>query len=316
MHPRERGAYADRLDEDYWAYVDRVEAFFPTATLDLPLAEQRRVYDRMCRAFHPGRPADIETVDGAIQLPGRSIPIRRYRPMSPRKHAAVLFFHGGGFVFGGLDSHDDTAADLCAGCGLDVISVDYRLAPEHTHPAAFDDAFAAFEWLSVSRLGPIVVVGESAGGTLAAAISHAARRRSRTPAAQLLIYPSLGGEPGRSHREHAFAPLLTAADLAAYRDVRSGGRPPMADATFEPLTDLSFADLPPSVIVTAECDPLSSEGEVYRDRILAAGGRAIWRDEPRLTHSFLRARPTVARAREAFQRIVADLAELVDGISR
>lgn len=305
-----RGAYADRLDDNYWAYVARVNAFFPPESSDWPLAEQRRVYDRMCRAFHPGRPAGLICEDTAIHLRDRSIPIRRYRPERMLPGPVVLFFHGGGFVFGGLDSHDDTAGDLCVETGLEMVSVDYRLAPEHLHPAAFDDALAAFDWLAAATSQPIILVGESAGGTLAAAVAHAVRGQARGPVAQLLIYPSLGGEPGPSHREHAQAPLLTASELAAYRDIRSGGQPSVSDPTFEPLADTSFADLPTTIIVTAECDPLSSEGEAYRDRMLAAGGDATWREEPRLTHSFLRARSSVKRARDAFERIIADLAQL------
>lgn len=305
-----RGAYSDRLDDDYWAYIERANAFFPSDALGWPLDEQRRIYDRMCRAFHPGRPGGLICEDTAISLRDRSIPIRRYRPERALPGPMVLFFHGGGFVFGGLESHDDTVGDLCVETGIEMISVDYRLAPEHPHPASFEDALAAFDWLAAATSQPIILLGESAGGTLAAAVVHAVRGRARVPAGQLLIYPSLGGEPGRSHREHAQAPLLTTAELAAYRDLRSGGQPPMADPSFEPLSDTSFADLPATVVVTAECDPLSSEGEAYRDRIIAAGGDATWREEPRLTHSFLRARPSAMRARQAFERLVADLGEL------
>jgi acetyl esterase len=110
--------------------------------------------------------------------------------------------------------------------------------------------------------------------------------------------------------EHADAPLLTIADIDFYRRIRSAPGQSANDPTFSPLKDRDFCGLPPTVIITAECDPLSSDGEAYRDRIVAAGGRVLWREEPRLVHSFLRARPTVPRAAAAFGRIIRDIAKL------
>ena len=305
-----RGDYADRLDPAYWDYIDAANAHFPANAATLPFAQQRVLYDAMCQRFHPGRPPGVKGKDAAIDGPGGRIPIRLYRTGGGPSAAVVLFFHGGGFVFGGLESHDDTCADLCAGTGLEIVSVDYRLAPEHLHPASFDDTLASWHWLSNETSRPIILAGESAGGTLAAAVVRAVRKEPRSAAGQLLIYPSLGGQAGHSHRAHAFAPLLTLDEVESYRRLRSAGAPPGRDPSFEPLADTDFRGLPPTVVVTAECDPLSSEGEAYRDAIRAAGGSAIWREEPRLTHSFLRARTTVPRAREAFARIVSDLAAL------
>src|SRR5262249_54150568 len=148
--------------------------------------------------------------------------------------------------------------------------------------------------------------GESAGGNLAAAVAHARRGHPRAAIGQVLIYPSLASEMrGRSYREHADAPMLTVRDLAIYRRLHLGGREAAKDPQLAPLDDDDFANLPPTAIVTAECDPLSSDGEAYRDRILAAGGRAWWHEEAGLVHSFLRARKSSRRARESFTRIVA-----------
>ncbi|TIX55624.1 MAG: alpha/beta hydrolase, partial [Mesorhizobium sp.] len=149
--------------------------------------------------------------------------------------------------------------------------------------------------------------------------AHATRHHPRPAIGQVLIYPDLGGpEPGGkesagSYVEHAEAPLLTLSDIEYYRQVRSGKTQSPADPTFLPLRDSDFSGLPPTVVVTAQCDPLSSDGEAYRDRILAAGGRAWWYEEPRLVHSFMRARKTVPRASEAFTRIVAAIATLGKG---
>lgn len=305
--------YATLIDAETWAFIERTNSFYPPDTIDFSMDRQRAVYDRMCRAFHAGYPDDVTAETSTIALPDRTIPIRIYRRAEPDTGAVVLYFHGGGYVLGGLESHDDVCADLTSSTGYELVSVDYRLAPEHLHPAAFEDALAAFRWLAARTGSPIVLAGDSAGGNLAAAVAHATRREARRPAGQLLIYPGLGTDrSGRSYADHAEAPMLTVRDLDFYRDIRGG--PPAPDPTREPLADTDFSGLPPTVVVTAECDPLSSDGELYRDRIVAAGGRAIWREESGLVHSFMRGRKTVVRAAEAFARIAADLGALGRGV--
>ncbi|RUU11339.1 alpha/beta hydrolase [Mesorhizobium sp. USDA-HM6] len=312
--PGRRGKYADLLDPELWGYIDKVNSWYPPEILAAPIAEQRTVYAKMCVAFHQGHPEGVTTSDGLVAAAAHAIPVRRYRMADKAAAAIVVYYHGGGFVLGDLDSHDDICAEICAGTGFDVVSADYRLAPEHLHPASVDDALAVFEWVAATSMLPIVLCGESAGGNLAAAVAQATRRHPRHAIGQVLIYPGLGGdETGRSYVEHAEAPLLTVADIEFYRRIRSAPKQSPDDPTFSPLRDSDFSGLPPTVIVTAECDPLSSDGEAYRDRILAAGGRAWWREEPRLVHSFLRARPTVPRAAAAFARIVADIGALGAG---
>jgi len=309
--PTGRGKYADRLDPELWDYIDKVNSWYPPEIVAAPIAEQRAVYNRMCVAFQQGRPEGVSVNDGIVASPAHAIPVRRYRMANRIPTAIVVYYHGGGFVLGDLNSHDDICAEICAGTGFEVISADYRLAPEHPHPASFYDALAVFEWVAVTSALPIVLCGESAGGNLAAAVAQATLHHPRHAVGQMLIYPGLGGDgTGRSYLEHAEAPLLTFADIDFYRRIRSTPGQPPEDPTFSPLKDRDFTGLPPTVIVTAECDPLSSDGEAYRDRIVAAGGRAAWREEPRLVHSFLRARPTVPRAAEAFERIIADIARL------
>ncbi|RWM77898.1 MAG: alpha/beta hydrolase [Mesorhizobium sp.] len=308
-----RGKYTTLLGPALWAYIDRVNAWYPPE-IDLPVDKQRAVYDAMCRTFHAGTPAGVEASDGTVAAGDHAIPMRRYQLAGKAPQAMVVYYHGGGFVLGGLDSHDDICAEICAGTGFAVLSADYRLAPEHLHPAAFDDALAVFEWAASTSGLPIVLCGESAGGNLAAGVAHAARRHPRPAIGQVLIYPELGGnESAGSYVEHAEAPLLTRSDIEFYRQVRSGKAQSPDDPTFSPLRDSDFSGLPPTVIVTAQCDPLSSDGEAYRDRILAAGGRAWWYEEQRLVHSFLRARKTVPRAGEAFIRIVAAIATFGKG---
>jgi acetyl esterase len=298
--------YKTLIDTETWAFIERTNSYYPPDTIDYTVAQQRGIYDRMCREFFAGYPNDVAVETSAIATPTHDIPIRIYRtPTSDKAAAMVLYFHGGGFILGGLDSHDDVCAELCARTGYEVVSVDYRLAPEHLHPAAFDDVRSAFEWAAGTRSRPILLCGDSAGGNLAAALSHATRGHPREPIGQVLIYPGLGGDRSKgSYVTHAEAPMLTVRDLEFYKHIRSGGQERSGDATLAPLADTDFSKLPPTVLITAQCDPLSSDGEAYRDRIIAAGGKATWFEEPGLVHGYLRARHTVGRARASFTRIV------------
>ncbi|OJU48745.1 MAG: esterase [Mesorhizobium sp. 61-13] len=296
--------YEKLIDAETWAFIERTNAFYPEDTGERTVAEPRAIYDRMCREFHAGYPDGVAAQTSSIPTPTHDIPIRIYRAGEPGA-AVVIYFHGGGFILGGLESHDDVCAELCARTGFEVVSVDYRLAPEHVHPAHFDDAMSAFEWAAATYACPILLCGDSAGGNLAAAVSHATRGHKTKPVGQVLIYPALGGDMSRgSYLTHAQAPMLTTSDLHFYEQVRTGGVDRTGDITMAPLADADFAYLPPTVVFTAECDPLSSDGEAYRDRLVAAGGRAFWLEEDGLVHGYLRGRHTVGRARSSFTRIV------------
>ncbi|RUW60363.1 alpha/beta hydrolase [Mesorhizobium sp. M7A.F.Ca.US.008.03.1.1] len=305
--------YKTLIDAETWAFIERTNSYYPPDTIDYTIAQQREIYDRMCREFFAGYPEGIAVETSAIATPTHDIPIRIYR--SPfRAAVTVLYVHGGGFILGGLDSHDDVCAELCARTGYEVVSVDYRLAPEHLHPAAFDDAMSAFEWAAANRDHPVVLCGDSAGGNLCAAISHATRGHAKRPVGQVLIYPGLGGGRSKgSYVRHAEAPMLTMRDLEFYKHIRTGGQDRSGDATLAPLADTDFSNLPPTVLITAQCDPLSSDGETYRDLVVAAGGRATWFEEPGLVHGYLRARHTVGRARASFTRIADAVAALGQG---
>lgn len=302
--------YTKLIDGETWAYIERVNSFYPPDTVDYTIDQQRAVYERMCLAFHTGYPQGVLAQDATIPTPACDIPIRIYRK-AEKPGAVVLYFHGGGFILGGLDSHDDVCAEICDRTGYEVVSVDYRRAPEHLHPAAFDDALAAFEWAVKTCKQPVILSGDSAGGNLAAAVSHATRGGAARPVGQMLIYPGLGGDrTSGSYVTHAEAPQLTLRDLEFYKHVRTGGGDPTGDITLAPLADVDFSNLPPTVVITAECDPLSSDGEAYGRRIAEAGGRAYWLEEPGLVHGYLRARHSVVRARASFTRIVDTITAL------
>ncbi|WP_157015662.1 alpha/beta hydrolase [Mesorhizobium xinjiangense] len=306
--------YSKLIDAETWAFIDRTNAFYPPDTTDYTIDQQRAVYDRMCREFFAGYPDSVTAETTAVETAAHDITIRIYRSATAGHSAVVLYFHGGGFILGGLESHDDVCAELCQRTGFEVVAVDYRLVPEHVHPAAFDDAMRAYRWAADRDARPILLCGDSAGGNLAAAVAHRARDHARVPVGQVLIYPGLGGDMSAgSYVTHAAAPMLTVRDLEFYGRLRSGGSDSAGDATYAPLADSDFARLPPSVVITAECDPLSSDGQDYRDRVLAAGGKAVWFEETGLVHGYLRARHTVARAAVSFERIVAAVRALGNG---
>ena len=294
--------YQTLIDAETWAFIRRTDACYPPDTASRTIAEQRQIYDAMCGVFHQGYPAGITAQDSVIA----GVPCRTYAGAAP----VVLYLHGGGFVVGGLNSHDDVCAEICAATGLTVVAADYRLSPEHDHPAAFDDALAVARALA----GPIVLVGDSAGGNLAAAVSHHLRGSGVTVLGQVLIYPGLGGDTGRgSYLTHAHAPMLTRDDVLFYAGIRHSGAVVRGDPTVSPLQDSDFSGLPPTLAVSAECDPLADDARDYSAAICAAGGRAEWVLEPGLVHGYLRARHSVARARASFARICTAISAISKG---
>lgn len=306
--------YSRLIGPEITAYMARVDACYPPDAVDRSVEEQRKVYNAMCKVFYAGRPEGVTAADGVLPAEGRAIPVRHYEPSGTSGKALVIYYHGGGFVVGGLESHDDVCAEICATTGYPVVSVDYRLAPEHIHPAQSDDAIAAFRLLAADYDGPVIVCGDSAGGTLSAAVCHALRGESIAPAGQVLIYPALGGdETMGSYVTHANAPMLTTADMKAYNDLRSGGRTITGDPAFKPLMDTDFSNLPPTVMVSAECDPLNDDCRDYRDALLAAGCKAHWTEGKGLIHGFLRARHTAEPAKQAFAGITDAIAALGRG---
>jgi acetyl esterase len=292
--------YATMVDAETWAFIRATDAAYPPDAASRSIAEQRLFYDQMCRSFHKGYPPGVTAQDRMIG----GVPCRIFAGATP----AIVYFHGGGFVVGSLDSHDDICAELRGTTGLTVVAADYRLSPEHLHPAAFEDACAVAR--ALGQDGPILLAGDSAGANLAAATSHALRDEVAL-LGQVLMYPGLGGDLNSgSYLAHANAPMLTRDDVLYYRDIRHGHPPPDGDATVAPLQDGDFTRLPPTVTFGAECDPLCDDAASYAAAITAAGGRAKCFVEPGLVHGYLRARHTVPRAKASFARITDALTAL------
>ena len=246
---------------------------------------------RAANAFQASAPrSDVAAVaDHVVPGPGGPIPVRLYRPTLERA-AAILFCHGGGFIFGNLDTHDAMCRTLSNASGRTVVAVDYRLAPEHPFPAALDDAQAALEWLRRETrsldLDPdrIAVAGDSAGGHIALGLALRCRDEG-VPLDHIgLIYPLLD-PAGDSTSAVGFAQgyMLTASFLAWAWDAYRGG------GVADPAVDLTRADLhglPATTIVTAQFDPLRDEGEALARRLSNAEVDVALRRYPGMIHGF------------------------------
>lgn len=303
--------YERLIDEETWAFIRKTGECYPEDAVELSIDEQRAVYNEMAREFRVARPDSVMTED--CQAIG--VPVRIYTAGSPTR--TVLFCHGGGFVVGGLESHDDVCAEICAQTGYRVVSVDYRLAPEHQHPAMFDDARNALAWVIDTYKEGVVLMGDSAGANLCAALAHATRSDPELAPhimGQVLIYGAFGGDVNAgSYIEHAQAPMLTRDEILFYMDIRGSGRADR-DPTYAPLKDSDFSHLPPTVLISADCDPVRDDSRDYRDRVQAADGRAHWINEPGLVHGYLRARHSAGRARDSFERISVAVEALGQGV--
>ena len=305
------------LDPEVKAFIAKTEAFYPPAANHADIAENRASYDRMCAAFRMPRPAGVSVVDMVLQAegPDRELRLRRYSVAAARPGSALLYLHGGGFVLGGLDSHDDVCAELCFGAATEVVALDYRLAPEHPFPAALDDTEAAYRTLVASGR-QVIVGGDSAGGGLAAALCLRLKRLGEPPArGQLLIYPGLGGDPVRCGRRNLDAPLLRARDTFAYRDAYAGGKAALVqdDPEFAPLCAQDLRGLPPAAIIAAGIDPLRQDAEDYAALLSAAGVPTTYRVDPGLVHGHLRARHASRAAKQSFAAIVQALCKMTEG---
>jgi acetyl esterase len=293
------------IDIEVQQFIDTMNQVSCHLSTDTSIEQQRANSNAACRHFFSPYPVGVESSDDVVTGRHGPIPIRRYRNTLADvvPDAQIIFLHGGGFVLGDLDSHDDICAELCGKTGLDAISIDYRLAPEYKHPVHLDDVADAFDicWKPKS-----IVVGTSAGATLAAALSHRLKNASRKPFGQVLIYPGLGGDifDLGSYVTNAEAPLLTTADIFYYRAMRCNNfGMAIRDPEFYPLVAGDFNGLPPTIAFSADIDPLRDDARLYIEKLSVVDVYAEWRNEPGLTHDYLRARHICDKARNSFKRI-------------
>lgn len=258
------------------------------------------------------------TVDGA----SGPLPARLYRPGDRALGARLLvYLHGGGFVIGDLDTHDEPCRVLCRYGRTLVLSVAYRLAPEHPFPAAVDDAIAAYRWACAHAgefgvdSNEVSIGGDSAGGNLAAVVSHHTARAGDAPAAQLLVYPMVDPLTRRPSRDLFGEKLfLTSRDVAAFdRAYRGGQHGDPRNPRIAPLLAHDLSGLPPTLVVTAGFDLLRDEAEAYARALRDAGGTVRLRRFASLAHGFIHITDLSPTARQAMREVAREWRALLDG---
>lgn len=260
------------------------------------------------------------TVDG----PDGDVPIRIYDPgidddaADERDRPLLVYFHGGGWVIGSIETHDDTCRKLAADSGYPVVSVDYRLAPEHPFPAGLEDCYAAVEWAVEAapdlNADPdrVVVAGDSAGGNLAAATALLARDRGGPELAyQLLIYPVTGDVTGTAaYEENGEDYFLTAEEMTWFRDHYLPNDIDAGNVYALPRRAADLSGLPPATVVTAGFDPLRDDGAAYARRLEADGVPVTYRNYDDMIHGFfgMFTDPVnLGRAHEAYEDAIRDV---------
>lgn len=281
------------VDPQIQALLDRGTGV--PATHTLPVDEARRQYEARIALMAPP-PAMAAVSERTIEGPGGTLRLRLYTPPGPGPFPLMVFFHGSGFVLCSLDTHDGMCRNLAAGIGCLVVSVDYRLAPEHKFPAGPDDCLAATRWAAQhagelgADAGRLLLAGDSAGGNMAAVTALRLRDEGGpTAAGQVLLYPVTDYHtPGTpSYAENAEGYGLTRDTMrwfwAHYLDDASDAEHPHA----APLRAADLGGLPPAFVLSAEYDPLRDEAELYGERLQAAGVPVEIRRAAGMNHGFL-----------------------------
>ena len=311
VHPQVQAV----LDATAEAGIPKFQDLSPTEARDLieVLAETRR------KDYPPPAVAEVQN---ASTGPGYNhVPVRIYRAGAGDRQPTVVFYHGGGHVFGSLDSHDTAVRFLCRTAGCTIVSVDYRMGPEHPFPAAAEDAYQAARWVADRAEdlgidpGRLALAGDSAGGNLAAVVALMARDAADfAVSAQCLIYPLTDYRGGtESYRTFATGYGLLEADSMSWFREHYFGDDDRADHWMaSPLLAESLAGLPPALVQTAECDVLKDEGVAYGQRLIKEGVAAELIDYPGMVHGFFGYLGLVDAAETAHQDIASFLHRVWD----
>jgi acetyl esterase len=265
------------LDPQARLLLDQFASMGAPLLHEMTVPEARQLMDTMRTMSPPGDPV-ARVQDRNVPGPAGDIPVRLYHPGGGSR-PLLIYFHGGGWVLGSLESHDGTLRELCNAAGCAILAVDYRLAPEHRFPAAVDDCWAAATWAAANAdsleadADRIAVGGDSAGGNLTAVIAQLARDRQGLPLRfQLLVYPATDATTDTpSYRENATGYFLELESMRWFYDHYLGRDGDRSDPRVSPLRTADLHGLPPALVITAEFDPLRDEGEAYAERLRAAG---------------------------------------------
>jgi acetyl esterase/lipase len=300
------------LDPQAKALLDLMPPMPDFSTIDLALIRAGMAAGVM----NTGEPEPVAKVENrTIPGPAGEIPVRVYTPSGAGPHPGLVFFHGGGFVLCDLDSHDGICRSLTNAAGCVVVSVDYRLAPEHPYPAAPEDCYAATQWVAKngSELGidvsRLAIGGDSAGGNLTAVTALMARDRGG-PALrfQLMIYPVTDcGTETASYRENGEGYFLTTGMMRWFWDKYLADPKQASEGYASPLRAADLGNLPPGLCITAGYDPLRDEGEAYAERLRKAGVEVRTSRYPGMFHGFLSMTAQLDKAREAIAEAGAAL---------
>ncbi|NGM68624.1 alpha/beta hydrolase [Natronolimnobius sp. AArcel1] len=257
------------------------------------------------------------TVDRTIPGPAGDIDARLYLPKTTGPFPTIVFFHGGGFVLGSIATHDWLCRHLTRESGCAVLSVDYRLAPEHPFPAAVDDAYTALEWAAsnpgaVAGNGHVAVAGDSAGGTLAAVTAlMAAERDGPEIDYQALVYPAIGVEEGQPSVEEHAGLVLEKEDMRWFEACYYGNEIHRRNPYADPSNACDLSGVAPATVVTAGFDPLRDGGRAYAEQLVQDGVATRYENYEAMVHGFITMRE-VDRAREAIADIAGDLADALE----
>ncbi|MFO1361641.1 MAG: alpha/beta hydrolase [Burkholderiales bacterium] len=306
------------LDPQARAVLERVARAQLPPYPRLGAAAARTLYRETRGKLAAAPPAVARADDLRATGPVGDVPVRAYRPLGAadaERLPALVYFHGGGWTIGDLDTHDVPCRELANLAHCAVVSVDYRLAPEHRFPAAFDDAVAATHWVHAHAAGlgsdasRLAVGGDSAGGNLAAAVAIALRDTwGPRLAMQTLIYPATDQAADTpSHAAFADGYLLTREAIAWFRDNYLRGPEDAADWRASPLRAPDLAGLPPAYVITAGFDPLLDEGRAYAERLRAAGVKVTYECFAGMIHGFITMGGAIAAAHHALYRAALGL---------
>lgn len=307
------------------AFNKAVRAILRALSPDLDVTKTYE-FERKIRTISSGRHVKLfyRPWDHIVIAGDHTVPVRIFTPETEGEHPILLFFHGGGWVTGNIDTYDRACTHMAKLTGHVVVSVDYRLAPEHPFPAGLEDCYAVARdiFLDAQLLGvpaeSITLIGDSAGGNLAAALSLLARDRGEfLPRRQILLYPATYNDhtarsPFPSVRENGEGYILTAKRIGEYMELYASCGADRKSPYFAPLLAEDLSGQPDTLIITAQYDPLRDEGEVYGKKLLAEGNRVKIHRIGEALHGFITLPPTLRVVKEAYGVINEFLSEVIE----